>query len=606
MDIQRLLNLLGVRDDNNGYVMREASLTPNQKRELFEYWRSGGNAFNNYRKAIDDAIDLPGNKPKAGVYDKPNGILATISEIKPDDAAINRFTLKILIPAIRAANLNPKTSHILSEFIKKAPTGSSVVGEVGGGGVVPFEEVGGDEVVPFEEVGGGEVVPFEEVDRVAEEVVEGWKMIKKSIEGTKRLAKNFGNLIYQIINLILGIVSGMNAIATLKILDRENPFGRITKGNIRDKIKEILLDTVTYYFRFLFLLTKFPFYTENFLSMKTGSNIITSLIFILIIVFIFREFGLIGKIILEFFTYPIGCLLLCFTNQTLIDHINEAIDCMMQVLDVVALIELFNRMKYLIENINSIPDRLNHLNQGQQRIEQGQQRIEQAQDMQSAQIGQLSLAQTLIGSEVSQIAMLTPLILNKLETDLIPRLEELQIELRRMLGPVILQLEEGFQGISTQLTLGLDELKAKDTLTCPMTWDRESMLRLQDTIEGTLERSRLREFTPEQIVQLRELLEDQTSITALMSLTNLRGYAGDYATSTLLKLTYQLATLFDNSRQRSITDRGGAKKSRKARKAKRSRKSRKARKARKAKRSRRSRKSRKSRKTKKDKKKYKK
>jgi hypothetical protein len=206
-----LLTRITLKEDGN-YSNRISSFTPQEKKNLYQWYKG---LTGKEKKIIDDGYSDNSSKMKPG---------RVLKAVKPDDEtdpmygiddendkAVNYFVDFILIPSIRVANDNPRTSERLHELFKKLSSGSSLREEVGGGGGPVQRDVF------IEEVGGGQVVPFEEVDHTDRVVNNFTTILEEFIDETNETGPQ---MLLNILCLLLN--TGVRALRLLSIISKKD------------------------------------------------------------------------------------------------------------------------------------------------------------------------------------------------------------------------------------------------------------------------------------------------------------------------------------------------------------------------------------------------
>uniref|UniRef100_A0A6C0KZA7 Uncharacterized protein n=1 Tax=viral metagenome TaxID=1070528 RepID=A0A6C0KZA7_9ZZZZ len=104
---------------------RIASLTQDERTELFDYWRNPNPKYNAFRTALDSSYDEEGKKPSK-IFNKNDGIYKGVTDNNPK--AVSCFVTRILTPAIKEANTKGKLeSYIKQESKKSQKVNSSLI-----------------------------------------------------------------------------------------------------------------------------------------------------------------------------------------------------------------------------------------------------------------------------------------------------------------------------------------------------------------------------------------------------------------------------------------------------------------------------------------------
>jgi len=302
IDVRGLFaKILSKRGNDYDYRVTSNAITLPERRALFEYWRGGGDSNNIYRKNIDDAVALLGNKPKSGVYDKnpQNGLFAGISEVYPSDSAVTSFTTRILIPAIRAANDNPARTGLLTDFIIKSPTPLprreivAASGSGGGGPVVPYQQL--------EDIADAELAEVALIDHADDTVVNNFcRIMEEFIDETNETGPQ---MCQNIISLLL--ICGARALQLINFIkydDRKEFENTDFEGRIW-KIYEIFLKAF-----------------DRLISYTIGRTVL-----FIIIVLVLYQFSY-GKILIDAILVALNLLILNITGidiRLLITEIKE-------------------------------------------------------------------------------------------------------------------------------------------------------------------------------------------------------------------------------------------------------------------------------------------
>jgi len=298
MDI--LLTRITLKEDGN-YSNRISSFTPQEKKNLYQWYKG---LTGEEKKIIDDGYSDNSSKMKPG---------RVLKAVKPDDErdpmygiddendkAVNYFVDFILIPSIRVANDNPRTSEKLHELFKKVASGSSASAGVSGG---VSRGVSGGPVVSYQqlqEYSDAEVglVGYPDDDTVINNfciIVEG--LMEDFIDETNETGPQ---MCQNILSLLLAC--GARALQLIGLI----------KNNDR-----IIFNDADNEGKFWIIYEKFLSTFNRLISSAIGAPIL-----FLIIVLVLYQFYY-GKIIIDAILFVLNLLILKITGQDVVSLIIE-------------------------------------------------------------------------------------------------------------------------------------------------------------------------------------------------------------------------------------------------------------------------------------------